>query len=372
MSNSRHSDSAGRHLDAAGKAIQRQAAEWLALRQARGFTLSQQADFVEWMARDPRHAAMYAEVESSWRMFDRLRSFPHSVDLAADADLLAPKIARRRTRAALFPVALAAAAAIALGGSLWMARSRLTDAPAPARSLLAGESRFLRLPDGSTVELNADSVVTENFTAQERRVQLVRGEAHFSVVKDAARVFIVEADGVAVQAIGTAFNVRLQAKKIEVLVTEGTVQIAPPTPSEAAAASPVAAVPAAITNRAAVLTAGQRAVVPATVGAWVTAPVVETLAPADIELALAWQNNRINFEAIPLAEVVARLNRYSALNPGAPRLTIRDTSLGTLRISGRVRSDNIESFVEALESSFGVAADRLGAGEIVLRPSERE
>jgi ferric-dicitrate binding protein FerR (iron transport regulator) len=103
-----------------------------------------------------------------------------------------------------------------------------------------------------------------------------------------------------------------------------------------------------------------------------SSPLVETLAAADIDRALAWQTSRFNFDATPLSEVVRRLNRYSTGQKDAPHLSIRDARLGALLISGRVRTDNIESFVEALESSFGVAAERRADGEIVLRQSERE
>ena len=37
------------------------------------------------------------------------------------------------------------------------------------------------------------------------------------------------------------------------------------------------------------------------------------------------------------------------------------------KISGRIRSENIESFVEALEANFNVVAERRTEGEIVLK-----
>lgn len=368
MNTSRPPASSSHGLDPAGKAIQHKAAEWLALRQARGFSLSEQADFAEWMAGDPRHAAIFEEVESSWRMFDLLARYPHSVDVAADPDLLAPKPGGTRRRFVRFPVVLAAAAAIAMGGILWFRQLHGPDA-----AVMQADARFMHLPDGSIVELNTDSVVTEHFTSGQRRLRLVRGEAHFSVVKDPKREFIVEADGVAVRAVGTAFNVRLQGKNIEVLVTEGTVRVALPTAVTLPHSIPP---PKAATlpgpDVTATLIAGQRTIVPAQVSADAISPLVETLDAADIDRALAWQTSRFNFDATPLSEVVRRLNRYSAGQKGAPHLTISDSRLGALLISGRVRTDNIESFVEALEASFGVSAERRAGGEIVLRQLERE
>ena len=368
MNSSRPPASSSQGLDAAGKAIQHKAAEWLALRQARGFSLSEQADFAEWMAENPRHAAIFQEVESTWQIFDLLARYPHSVDVAADPDLLAPKPGGMRSRLVRFPVALAAAAAIAMGGILWFGRLQDPDA-----AVMQADARFMRLPDGSSVELNTGSLVTEHFTSGQRRLRLVRGEAHFSVVKDPKREFIVEADGVAVRAVGTAFNVRLGGKDVEVLVTEGTVRVAPPTaiaPPSSAPTSKADLPPGP--DVAATLIAGQRTVVPVQIRADAFSPLVETLDAAEIDRALAWQTSRFNFESIPLSEVVRRLNRYSNGQKGAPRMTIRDSRLDALLISGRFRTDNIESFVEALESSFGVSVERRTDGEIVLRQLERE
>ena len=371
MNSPGRSASPSRCLDATGRTIQRQAAEWLARRQARELTLTEQADFAEWIAGDPRHAALFSEVESAWRRFDRLASYPHSLDVSPDPDLLASAPGGSRRRVLRFPLILAAAAAIVMAGILWFRPVPAPEAVAPSTAVAQADPRFRRLPDGSAIELNAGSVVTEHFTATQRRVRLVRGEAHFSVAKDPAREFIVEADGVAVRAIGTAFNVRLDGKSVEILVTEGTVQVAPPVvPTRAIAVQQSAAAlpgPRGPTT----LTAGQRTVVPAAATANATAIVVETLAAADIDRALSWQTSRLSFDATPLSEVVTRFNRYSAGQKGAPHLTVRDAQLGALRISGRIRSDDIESFVEALESSFGVVADRRADGEIVLRRSDR-
>jgi len=354
-------------LDAAERAIQRQAAEWLALRQSRTLTLTEQADLADWLAQDPRHAALLTEVESSWNALDALAAYPHSADLPPDPDLLAPPRREPALARWFVPVGLAAAAAVVLGGLWWLEPTTIPASNPPIAKAAPMESRLLSLPDGSAAELNAETQMVERFTAQERRVRLVRGEAHFTVMTDASRPFIVEANGVAVRAVGTAFNVRLMETGVEVLVTEGTVQVAPPAPPSSGII--VAGLPAVEID--VVLTRGQRARVSTLPEAVVVPPAIETLTPVDIERMLAWQSSRFTFESAPLADVVARFNRNAPAGKGAVRLTVNDAALGALRISGRIRSDNIESFVEVLETSFGVAAERRPDGEIVLRPAGR-
>lgn len=330
-------------------AIRRRAAEWIALRHARALTLTEQADLADWLAADPRHQGAFSRLEATWRTFDRVAAVPHSVDQSPDPDLLAP---RRRARTRMMPRALAAAAALAIGAVFWFKPH--ASAPVAIADAKAQTTR-MSLPDGSTVELNAGAEVQEHFTAGERRIALLHGEAHFSVAKNPNRPFIVEANGVAVRAVGTAFDVKLAPTTVEVLVTEGTVQVAQPKAS-LTVAPPVT-----------VLTIGQRTVVSTAPQKEPFAPAVVTLAPAEIDRALAWQTTRYRFEDVPLGEVVARFNADAK----EPRLIVSDPELATLRISGRVRTDNIDSFVEVLESTFDISAERTAGGAVILRHRAR-
>lgn len=71
-----------------------------------------------------------------------------------------------------------------------------------------GERWTIHLDDGTTVQLNAGTlfVYPKAFGKKERSVYLV-GEANFSVANDAQRPFIVQAKSLAVQVLGTKFNV---------------------------------------------------------------------------------------------------------------------------------------------------------------------
>lgn len=330
------------------KPMRHRAAEWLALRHARPFTLKEEADLGDWLAEDARHAAAYAELAAAWKRFDRLSGYPHSADVSADPDLLATNRRSPPWRRPL--VAVAAAAAVVLG-VLWFAAS---FAPTPEPSTAVAMARVFRLSDGSLVDLNSGGEVRERFTVGERRVELLRGEAHFAVVKNPQRPFIVETDGVSVRAVGTAFNVRVATQGVEVLVTEGTVEVA-----RTNVAAP-GVLPAAMK-----LHAGESTRV-ATGGAPVR-PAVETVSAVEMERRLAWQSQRLFFDDLPLSEVVARFNRHAAADAATPRLTILDPQLAELRISGRLRADDLEAFVEVLQSSFGVTVERSPEGSVQLR-----
>ena len=150
-----------------------------------------------------------------------------------------------------------------------------------ATSLPPNVPRQIALADGSIVELNRDSEVLPQFTRTERRVILLKGEAHFSVTKDPTRPFIVRAGHVDVRAVGTAFNVHLQSAAVEVLVTEGTVKLDP----SADGALREVPLPAQIPS----LASGQRAVVALKPSAPEVAVVVTTVSQAEMARTMAWQ-----------------------------------------------------------------------------------
>lgn len=91
----------------------------------------------------------------------------------------------------------------------------------PKRSTLA-----LTLSDGTRVWVNSESELSYhvNFAKNERRVKL-KGEAFFEVAKDTERPFIVDANDLSVQAIGTAFDINSYTPNAKVLLTEGRLKI---------------------------------------------------------------------------------------------------------------------------------------------------
>lgn len=349
-------------LSAKDRAIRRKAAEWLAVAGVRTLTLKEQADLAEWRDADPRHKELYDALRESWGRFDALSEFPHSVDRSPDPDLFRPARAARRIRPVM--ASLAAAACVAFGAYLWIGQ-----APQPLVVIPAVEVP-MRLADGTVVDLNAGADVRERYTRSERRVELLRGEALFTVARDATRPFVVMAKGVAIRAVGTAFNVRLGKGDVAVLVTEGSVAVGVPRPVLRERDNPLPAPAPGVTAAAeVVLKAGERAVV--STGEPVAAeapPRVETVGPAEMDRQLAWQLVRFTFDRTSLAEVVERCNAGAA--PGAPTIEFGDPALRDIRVSGRIRTDDIEAVVEVLETTFGIEADRSRSTKIILRGKE--
>ncbi len=363
--------------------IEEVAADWLTLR-AEGFSSAQKRDFERWCRADPRHAATVARLEAACALLEKMPQVraelqpviafpatprsPHTASFAA-AQASAPIPARRR-RLWRFAVGLAAAGVCAAAGAWQWQRLHPADA---LYSTSAGGYERVVLADGSVLELNAASEVRVVLAPAERRVALVRGEAHFTVAPDPARPFVVSAAGVAVRAVGTAFNVRLAADAVEVLVTEGKVAVLDR--PEAAARAPSAAAdsarPGARAPAPTVLVAHERARIavvaapaPAVTAPVPAGPVVEKVAPEIVRETLSWQERRLVFAETPLRDVVAEFNRRNRL-----QLVLDDPALAARPVDGTFAADNVEAFVRLLETTGVVAVERRDPATVFLRPA---
>jgi transmembrane sensor len=309
------------------------AAQWLA-RRDRGFTPAEQDAYLQWLRSDARHGAAMARLEKTWQALDVLASWQPEHSARPNPDLLA--VPRRRVRWVV-PAWLSAAAVLTVGFFLYQARTVETVPTPPAGPVAPAYERRV-LADGSVIETNHGAVVTVDYSDAERSVRLVQGEAHFTVAKDAARPFVVQAGQMRIWALGTVFNVRLEPERVEVLVTEGRVRVDPPATSGPAVEPPL-------------LEAGQRAII--TLQDAVLQSVVAQVDAAEIAATLAWQPRWLDFADAPLIEVLAEFNRQ-----GGPRLVLADPALAQLRVGGSFRADNADGFVRLLETGFGVQAER--------------
>lgn len=343
--------------DPVPKGDEAEAAHWV-FRLDRGLTPEEQDAFFDWLGRDPENAVQLCRQRKSWNRLDQLKRWRPGYENKPNPDLLAPPLRRRIQR--WVPLVLAAAACGALA-FLGVTRFRPVPDPSPvppSRPDTTASEQILG--DGSLVQLNQGASIREDFRPDERRVHLASGEAYFSVSENASRPFIVEANGIELRAVGTAFNVRLPAhgRSLEVLVAEGVVHVDSAAPGGSGH-------PAGSPPPGARLTARQRAVV--SFGQDEPEAEVALLTPGEVKRVLSWKQRLLDFANVPLQDVVLEFNRR---NP--EKLEIADPRLGSIPISGSFRSDNVEGFVRLVETGFGAHAERLENGNIRLarRPKE--
>lgn len=342
--------------------IERDAALWLARRDAGGWSDRQQAALTAWLAETTAHRVAFLRLEATWNETARLKTLaagtapaqvpargtwqdsPYFAPLLGGAATVVPAHARHSTkppRTRRWPLLAATAASllavvITMGGLAWR---EATHVDRGEWQTTLGAQRVVQLADGSSATLGSDSKLRVALSRHARDLYLPHGEAFFDVAHDATRPFVVHVDGYRVIAVGTRFDVRHEENGLRVVVTRGLVRLQSAQDPQRAATD---------------LPAGSVALVKG------DAVSVRQVPLDEAREFLTWRDGYVAFHGIPLAEAVREFNRYNA-----HKIVIADPSLDSLRVGGNFRLDNSAGFVRLMQEIFPVHADSSG-GDIVL------
>lgn len=243
------------------------------------------------------------------------RGAPPPMDQEAVLErLLEARRARTRGRARRLRLLWAGGIAAAVAGLallLWLAR------PAPEWQTGPAARQAATLPDGSEVELNADSYLRyeDSWWGPARRVVL-EGEAYFSVTKGGA--FEVRTALGSVRVLGTSFNVYARGQRFEVSCQEGQVLVL-------------------TTSRQDTLLPGQ--------GLKKDGTVVDTFAAEAARP--GWTEGQSSFQSAPLGDVFREMERQYGIRVEAPALAGRT-------FTGRFPHDNLEVALQAVCGAMGL------------------
>jgi len=201
-----------------------QAAEWYALLCSEQATEADQERWKIWLEYHPEHRLAWRYVESVSRRFDPIQS---TLDPRSTAEHLLGANSRLRKRRRVLK-GLAGLAGLGLLGGV---SARYTSLPIVARAWQAdyrtetGEIRELSLPDGSRLWLNTETAVNQNYSAHQRRLQLVAGEMLVDTADDRARPFLVDTPHGRLRAVGTRFDVFITGGQTRLAVYQGAVKV---------------------------------------------------------------------------------------------------------------------------------------------------
>jgi transmembrane sensor len=193
-------------------------------------TLAEEHLLAEWLEKDPANRKYYDSLQRIFIDTAALKAMDE-VDTDAAWNKLKSKINKTKTKEVkIVPlqrwlIRIAAALILITGGvAIMLYINSLKAVEQYAYSTFDTPSEF-KLPDSSTVYLNAKSKATITITKKERKV-LLEGEAFFNVVHNEKQPFIVEAAGLQITDIGTAFNVDASdSSKVDIIVQHGEVEI---------------------------------------------------------------------------------------------------------------------------------------------------
>ncbi|NSL70642.1 iron dicitrate transport regulator FecR [Hyphomicrobium sulfonivorans] len=243
---------------------------------------------------------------------------------------LAGKKSRKISGALVLMVALLGTAAYS--GMLGRSNQWLAD-----EATGIGERRTVHLADGSAVVLDSVTSFDVEFSNDERRIKLRDGQIYVTVAPNPARPFVVEAQGGDVQALGTAFNVRIDEADVSVAVTEHAVRVG--------------------------MMNAQSVDVSVGYGVdYSRADGLGKVAAVDTASITAWQRGELVFDNRPLGDVLEDMERYEH---GAVIFT--DAELKQLPVTGVFSTDDLGAFFDALEHALPVRVTRLPLVTVISR-----
>lgn len=234
------------------------------------------------------------------------------------------------------------------GGAFWYSRQ-----PHEQRIHTSfGETRSVRLPDGSTVLLNGNSTLT--FTDRwadddnQARQVWIDGEGYFRVAKKrlatgALVKFVTHTPTLDISVLGTQFNVNTRRGSTAVMLVEGRVRLNRPGPAG--------------TGRITELKPGQLAS---------TQPDIDevTVRAEKPQLHTAWTQHEFVFENTTLGDIARQLHDTYGLT-----VVLEDADLANRRFTGNLTDQSVETLLTTLSLTFDLQVER-DSNRVVLRTNQ--
>ncbi len=224
---------------------------------------------------------------------------------------------------------IAAIVLIALTTSFFLYR---IIAKPEVENVIAMESvKSATLPDGTTVALNKNSVITYpgKFGRKNRKV-LLKGEAFFQVKRNEEKPFIIEAENTEIEVLGTSFNVDARPDKqfVEVIVNTGRVALRTQKGKEI------------------ILVKGERGVFSKETGELIK----ETNKSRNY---LAWKTRKLIFEDDPLADVVKDISEAYDV-----KIELSGPALNNCRLTATYDNLSLDAVLNVLKETFDLSVSK--------------
>lgn len=329
-----------------------QAAYWLARLMSTHASVGLRKAFEVWRDEDIGHAEAFERALLVWRQTEALSLDPEILELRKG---ILNDAFRPRGRSIIKFAGVAAGLALAFISFIFVADisedepAVLTVTTTEVANVVVADmtvrDQFITdpnefttvvLPDGSVMDLNADTEVAIAFGNQTRSLHLLKGQAVFKVAHNPERPFSVLAAGQSITALGTEFEVTLEQDALSVVLLEGKVVVDKALTEQERIARDVSSTPIQ-------LQPGQQLI--ANSG---SAPFVKN---ANLASTGIWRRDSLAFNGEQLGTVAMLLNRYSD-----DKIIIDDESLNNLEIGGTYKTSSRDGLVAAITHFYPVTA----------------
>jgi transmembrane sensor len=328
----------------------------------RGLTSLEEVELKKWLKQDSSNQAVLFEMTQQWDNMDALSClsdiFPHTTQKTSKPQSKPVLAIAASIIFALFTVALS---------YTWFGQDAeenvLSDSSQESNFDLVdyetaiGELSSVVLPDGTTILLNTNTLVSVAYTPTERLIRLQRGELHVKVTHNPLRPLRVSAKSHVVEAVGTAFNVKLTENQgVELLVTDGKVLVAELEKSVKKQYSPRQASAQALSNtQSLAVSAGEEVLLGS------EHQELMMVDPEDIAVKLSWQEGNLIFTGESLQEAMAEVGRYTSTE-----FVFLDDKAKAVRIAGHFKAGDLETLLVTLRDSFEINYKQVSGSRVEL------
>jgi len=331
-----------------------QAGFYLMILDERVMTPAERAAFEEWLNESELHRHAFKKVASVWGRMDVLKGLAELFPF----ELMHTPTELEKPRYTYLKPAIAACFAAIVGFGAFLYSSSNGGFLVPEESAFSaqivtavGEIEKIDAADGSIITVNTDSSLSVSMDDKAREVRLEKGEAYFEVEHDPERSFDVLVNDTIVRAIGTAFSVQKDGDEIQVIVTEGVVEILDKVSGNKSLSR--------VTERE-LLHPGQLIELNSN-----EEIEVKDLAIEELGRQHTWREGMLVFDGESLVEVVAEFSRYNNI-----QMDIIDDSIRDIRVGGYFNSSDVAGMLNALEGNFGVKVTYLDVNRVQLAALE--
>ena len=184
-----------------------------------------------------------------------------------------------------------------------------------------GQKANIQLPDGTQIWLNSAGLLTyDNTYNPKEQVVYLQGEAYFEVNKNKTRHFIVKANDISVEALGTSFDVKAYPgdSYVTAILLKGSIRVSSP-------------------SQSVVLKPNEKLTFTKNDGQFTKSVLL------DADKNVSWIDNQLAFEQERLEDIAKVLERMYSI-----QIRFTSENLKDIRFSGTIKNNNLENVLQLI------------------------
>lgn len=291
-----------------------------------GFTKNQEKEFLFWIDENIEHKKAFEKLERLQLLYSSLsKNTKERISQEVHQNIKSRKTLKKTNL-----LKIVASVVFILGATIFTINEYLNFG---IKHIYTSnkELRDIVLPDGSKVILDAKTKLDIKYYSDKREVNISEGKALFEVSSNPNKPFIVNADMIKVEVLGTNFEVKNEKDKIAVDVISGKVKVEQNKNDEF--------------QQLAILTQGKHI-------SFDKQSSKTVLKDIDIKNIASWKDGVLFFQDYSLQKAIDEFKKYKDID------IVIQKDIQKYSISGSFGIDDIDKFIFALSKIYPIKVDK--------------